>query len=97
MVFIRSFRGPKLMMDKFVLDLAAQMGIHKLRISVTDGTRLGCRDMHLVNYASGSKLVGGLIHQSELEHLQKGIINHKMEIQIRSALTRLKLLLDSQS
>jgi len=85
------------MMDTYVSDLAAQMGIHKLKISVTDGTRLGCRDMHLINYASGSTLVGGLIHQSELEYLQKGIINHKMEIQIRSALVRLKQLLDSRS
>lgn len=84
------------MMDKYVSDLAAQMGIHKLKISVTDGTRLGCRDMHLINYSSGNKLVGGLIHHSELEHLQKGIINHKLEIQIRSALARLKRLLDSR-
>ena len=83
------------MIDKYVSDFAAQMGIHKLKISVTDGTRLGCRDMHLINYTSGSKLVGGLIHHSELKHLQKGIISHKLEIQIRSALTRLKQLLDS--
>ena len=83
------------MIHDYAADIASQIGIQKLRVSVTNGIRLGCRDMHLVDFMTRGKLVSELLHHSELELMRSGVVNERVEQKIRSALERLKLMLDT--
>jgi hypothetical protein len=88
--------GEKMMMiHDYAADIASQMGIQKLKVTITNGSRLGCRDMHLVSFVSNTHLVSELIHHSELDHLRNGIVSDRIEMKIRSALDRLKSLQES--
>lgn len=81
------------MIKEYVADLADQMGIKLSDIVLTDGRRLGCLDAHLLSLCSGSKLVSEFIHQSVLDSLKNESSNDLLELKIRSALERLKILL----
>jgi hypothetical protein len=80
------------MIDSFVIDLAMQMGINVSTFSVVEGRRIGCNDIHLLNLASGNQIVSTLVHQSELDRLLEGSYSERLEIKIRSALSKLQLM-----
>lgn len=84
-----------MMIHDYAADIASQMGIQKLSVSVTNGIRLGCMDMHLVSFVSNGQSVSELIHHSEMDHLRNGIVSDRIEMKIRSSLLRLKSLLES--
>jgi hypothetical protein len=82
------------MIQNYATDLAAQMGIQLSRVSVVEGRRVGCLDVHLLNMAVDSHLVSTLVYQSELDNLLSGSYCERLELKIRTALSRMELLLE---
>jgi len=82
------------MIEKYVTDIASQMGMKLSKVSLVDGRPLGCLDVYLLNIATKERIVGALIFQADLENLEKGICSDRLEVRMRSALSRLKLLLE---
>jgi hypothetical protein len=83
------------MIKGYISSLAAQLGIPLSEISVVDGRDVGCVDVYLLHLASNDHLVHVLIHQSEWDLLQNGVDCDRLELKIRSALSRLQQLLQS--
>ena len=83
------------MIREYVADLAAQTGIKLSRVSVVEGRRIGCLDMHLLHLAADGQLVSTLVYQSELDELQSDSCSERLELKIRTALSRLQLLLET--
>jgi hypothetical protein len=81
------------MIREYATDLAAQVGIKLSRVSVIEGRRVGCLDVHLLHLAAGGQLVSALVYQSELDELKNGSYCERLEFKIRSALSRLEMLL----
>lgn len=81
------------MIQEYAADLAAQMGIQLSQVSVVEGRRVGCLDVHLLNLAIDDHRVSTLVYQSELDDLQGGSYCERLELKIRSALSRLQLIL----
>lgn len=77
------------MIEKYVADLAAEMGIPLSKISVVEGRKVGCLSVHLLHLSSKDNKVSALVHQSELDDLQNDICCDRLELKIRSALSRL--------
>lgn len=78
------------MIQEYAADLAAQMGILLSRVTVDEGRTVGCLDAYLVNLTSCGHQVTALVHQNELDDLA----SERLELKIRSALSRLQLLLE---
>lgn len=79
------------MIQAYVTDLAEKMGISLSRISVVEGRNVGCLSVHLLHLGTNDRLVSALIHQSELDDLQNDIGCDRLELKIRSALSRLEV------
>jgi hypothetical protein len=77
------------MIDKYVTDLASQMGIKLTKASLVDGTRLGCKDANLLNLSYKGDITSALIFKYDLQKLETGVSCYSMEIRIRKALLRL--------
>jgi hypothetical protein len=82
------------MIDEYTKDLAKQAGIHISSIRVVEGRAVGITDSYLLNMVSHGQTVSALVHQSEMENLCKGLPCDRLEIKIRSALSRLEMLLE---
>jgi len=67
------------------------MKIQLSQVSVVEGRKVGCLDVHLLNLTSNGQLVSALVYQSELDKLQIGDCCERLESRIRSALARLHL------
>lgn len=78
------------MIREYVSQLAADMGMKISRVSVSGGPGVACVDYRL-EIASKSHVVSTLIHQSELDSVEKGLGSGFLELKIRSALERLKM------
>ncbi len=85
-----------LMIEKYSAALGEQMGIPQLRVSLVNGIRLGCKDMHLVNFTSKGHSVSELIFHSELDRLQDGLACDLLEIKVRAALLKLKNMIEPE-
>ena len=83
------------MIREHVSDLALQMGIELTKVSVIDGHTAGCSDVHLLHLSSGGHMVSALAYQSELENLANGNDYRHLSVKIRSALSRLRTMLES--
>jgi hypothetical protein len=84
----------KQMIQEYAADLATQQGINLSRVSIIEGRKVGCLDMHLLNLAANGHLVSTLVYQSELDELQSGACCERLERKIQSALSRLHILLE---
>lgn len=82
------------MIREYVNDLASQMGIQLSQITVVEGRYAGCLDVYLLHLSVDDQVVDVLIHLPELENLKSGISSNRLEDKIRSALSRLQLLLE---
>jgi len=80
--------------EKHTYDVATQMGIKLSRVSIVEGRRVGCADVHLLNLAAGGQRVSTLVYQSELDELQSSVSCERLEMKIRTALLRLQMLLE---
>lgn len=78
------------MITEYVSDIAAQMGIKLNKVSLSGGRSAACVD-HRLEIASKSHVVSTMIHQSELESVEKGSSSGFLELKIRTALERLKM------
>ena len=77
------------MIQSYVTDLADKMGVQNPDVTVVEGRRVGCADSHLLKLTIENQQVSALIHQSELEELQIYSFCERLELKVRSALTRL--------
>jgi len=78
-----------IIIKEYATGIAAQMGMKLTKISVIEGQRIGCLDVHLLNLARGNQIVSALVYQTELDRLQNGFQCDRLETKIRSALSRL--------
>lgn len=82
------------MIISYAAGLAEQVGIKLSRVSVVEGRRVGCLDMHLLHLAADGQRVSALVSQSELDELQSRSCCERLELKIRAALSRLQVLLE---
>lgn len=82
------------MIQKYVSELADRAGMQLSRVSIVDGTLLGCRDSHLLKVHAQGQTESALVYQSELDALQNGIVRERFESRVRAALARLQLLME---
>jgi translation initiation factor 6 (eIF-6) len=80
--------------DEFTRDLATQLGIRISSVRVVEGKAVGCLDSYLLNISSDGNIVSALVYQTEMEDLANGLPCNRLELKIRSALSRLKMMLE---
>jgi hypothetical protein len=83
------------MLEEYIISLADQMGMYLSHIRVVDGKTVGCLDAYLLNISAKGKTVGALAYQSEMDCINKGLQSDRLELKIRMALSKLKMLLES--
>lgn len=82
------------MIKEYAAKLAEQTGVRLSRVSVVEGRRVGCLDVHLLHISSDGQLVSALVYQSELDELQNHSSCERLELKIMNALSRLKTRLE---
>lgn len=82
------------MIQSYVTDLATQMGLPAVQVSVIEGDRVGCLDVYLIHIVAEGHKVSSLIYQSDLNCIRDGENCERLEAKIWSVLQRLKLLLE---
>jgi len=82
------------MIVDYATDLAMQMDIKLSRVSIVEGNTLGYPESSLVHLYSNRQMVSAIIYQPELEDLQNRISSDRVDVKLRAALSRLKLLLE---
>lgn len=85
------------MIQEFATDLAKQMGIILSSVSLADGQTLGCHNMYILDISSKGRLVSTLVHQSDLDITQNGSACDRLEVVIRSALTKIVKEMDTRN
>jgi len=80
------------MIKAYVTDLAAQMGITLSKVGLEGGLEAACIDYRL-EIKSKSHVVSTFIRQSELDSLSTGSVSGFLELKIRTALERLRMML----
>lgn len=80
------------MIQEYVADLAAQMGLHETSVTVVDGSIAGVVDTHLLKLKSHNHLVNALLYQADIDSLINGNTSDRLEVRIRSALSRLQIM-----
>ena len=84
------------MIKEYAAVLGAQLGIQQLSVSIVNGIRLGCKDMNLINFTSKGRSVSELIFHSELDRLRDGFTCDLLELKVRSALLKLKMMIEPE-
>ena len=82
------------MIKEYVSGLASQTGIKLYKIVVKEGAALSCLDANLLILCAKNKLVSEIIRQSDFDALQNGAGSEMLEMKVRSALNRLKIMLE---
>lgn len=85
------------MIQHFVTNLAIQKGIRLSHVSLFDGRRLGCRDMHLLNIKADRQRTSLLVHQTDIDELERGNCCGRLEVTIHNALSQLLVYQDHKS
>ena len=83
------------MIREYATNLAKQSGVPLSRVSVIEGSKVGCSNAHLLHLIADGNLVSALVQQSELEELQSSSYCEQLEIKIKTALSRLQALLET--
>jgi hypothetical protein len=84
------------MIEEFATKIAKQKGITLTSVSLADGQMMGCQDVYILKISAKGRLVSKLVHQSDLNKLQNDSACDRLEVIIRSALTKLAMLLDNK-
>lgn len=82
------------MIEDVVREFAAEMGLELSKISIEDGAPLGCLDAQVLSITKSGHTVSALIYQTDLNNVQNGIREELLELKLKSALSRLKMLLE---
>jgi hypothetical protein len=83
------------MIQGYIADIAAHMGINQLKISVVEGRDAGCIDVYLLHLTTCGRLVNILVYQSELDDLHNNIPCSSLDVKVNKALSRLLMMLES--
>jgi hypothetical protein len=83
------------MIQSFVFDIAAQMGVELSTVSLTDGRSFGCVDTYLLNMTASGKTIGAILYKADIEKFKSGAGRDFLEVRIRSTLSRLHQLIQS--
>lgn len=83
------------MIEVVVTNLAARMGMKLSKTTLEDGSLAGCHDAFLLRISKRRHRVNMLIYRNEIDDLNNGIYNAALFLRIKSALSRLELLLSS--
>jgi hypothetical protein len=78
------------MIDKFANDLANQMGVELSKVLLTDGSLLGCRDAYILDMWSNDRIASTIIFEADIGNLKNNTGSARLEVRIRSALSRLQ-------
>ena len=81
------------MIQEYVADIAAQVGIQLSEVSVCEYYYAGCFDSYMLYLSADKQQVSALVHQSDLDGLKRGLSTDRLEVKIRSALSRLQMML----
>jgi hypothetical protein len=80
------------MLKEYVFDIARQMGISSEEVSLVKSSTVGCVDTHLLKISFKNHTVSALVYRSELDNLLKGIKGDRLNLKVKAALERLKVL-----
>lgn len=79
------------MIAGYVSVIASKMNIRLSKVSILDGSTVGCSDLDILNMTSKGKTVSALAFKNELNDLQNGIQHDRLELKIRTALEKLNM------
>lgn len=79
--------------EDFASDVACQMGVELLKVSLIDGQRLGCIDSYILDMTTKNETVGTLIYKRDIDKLDNEDECARLEIRIRAALLRLQAMM----
>jgi hypothetical protein len=82
------------MMEKFTSNIARQMGMELSGISLVNGCSMGCKDTYLLNMFTQGYTTCSILYQTDIRDLENGFCCDRLEVTIRSALSRLKTTLE---
>jgi len=82
------------MINKFVNDLATHSGVKISKVTLNGGSDVACQD-YILGISSKGHSVKTIVNQLELEGLQKCSPSGFLEMKIKTALERLKILQES--
>lgn len=83
------------MINKYVSEIALQMGMKLSNVALVDGRTLGCRDVCMLNITSHGCIASALIFPTDLLLLENGVRCDQLEVRMRAALSRLQMQLDA--
>lgn len=83
------------MITEHVRGLGLKAGINIFQVSIVEGRTVGCLDSYLLNISSGGHMVDTLVYQHDVDNLKFGRPCDRLNLRIRNALSRLKMLLKS--
>lgn len=82
------------MIQSYASDLATQMGIQLSQVSVMEDWSVFCQDAYLVKLAARDQLVSIVVYKHDLDNLRHSPGRERVDDKIRSALSRLQILLE---
>ena len=82
------------MIKEYVSDIASQMGIMLTKVSLVDGQPVGCSDACIISISVRGHSVDALVYVAEIVNLENGVSCDRLEQRVRSALSRLQILLE---
>ena len=82
------------MIREYAANLAQQKGIQLSGVRFVEGRSVGCLDVHLLHLTADKHQVSALVYQSELDALQSGSCVERLDMKLRTALSRLQMLLE---
>lgn len=82
------------MIREYAANLAKQRGVQLSGVRFVEGRSVGCLDVHLLHLTADKHQVSTLVYQSELDALHSGLSVDRLDMKLRTALSRLKLLLE---
>lgn len=82
------------MNEKYISDLASQMGIELSSISLVERVSGGSLDTHSLMMSSKGCNVSTILYQTDLELMKSGSSCDRLELRIQQALSRLQFMLE---
>lgn len=82
------------MNEKYISDLASQMGIELSSISLVERVSGGRLDTHSLMMSSKGCNVSTILYQTDLELMKSGSSCDRLELRIQQALSRLQFMLE---
>jgi hypothetical protein len=70
------------------------MGLKLSGISLVEGDKIGCSEVHLLHMTSEGHMVSAIIYYPEVDDVQKGLPCESLELRVMSAMSRLKMMLE---